>query len=245
MNDEQKKISNLKSIEFFGVDNQTNYKKLKQVYSKAPVKESIENNDKSKQDNDDIKPVFVLLTYTDTLAARMIKFHTGDPYSHASISFDSTMDKLYSFGRKTKDSFVSFIQEDIKEGLFKDVQENANYSVYVFFVDNTHMKLMQDKLNEFKEKTDKLKFSFMGLFNVAIGKETHRENEFFCSQFVAEMMKVGKPEMIKKDPSLYSPYALINNKNIFFVDRGKLKNYDQAKVERKTDEIKKQFIGNK
>lgn len=187
--------------------------------------------------NDKIHPVYVLLTYTNTNMAKAIRFFTGDPYSHASISFDSTMQDVYSFGRKYKDDEMKFANEDINAGVLNDVKDRAEYALYVTFVDNKQFEKMQKKLVQFKKRAHKLKFSFIGLFNIAIGKETSRENEYFCSQFVAELLKAGDKSILNRDPSLYTPYDLAGIERMHFVMKGKLKNYSKQTIDAKVKKI--------
>lgn len=180
-------------------------------------------------------PVYILLTYTGTTMASLIRSFTKEPYSHASISFSSIMDDLYSFGKRDENSPISFINENITQGIFKDVQDNAVYSLYVTFIFKDQYDLMKERLEEFKKNKDRLKYSILGLFNIAIGKETHKENEYFCSQFVAEILKAGIPSLLGKDSSLYTPYSLTKIKNMYFVDKGKLVNYNAEKVDKKVE----------
>lgn len=184
-------------------------------------------------------PVFILLTYTATNMSKVIRFFTGDPYSHASISFDSSMVDAYSFGRKYKDDKMKFINEDINIGVLKDVSENTNYSLYVTFVTEDQYIAMTNKLSEFKSKAEDLKFSFIGLFNIALGNETSRENEYFCSQFVAEIIKAANAGHLNRDTSLYTPYGLASMNDTYFVARGKLKNYNKHLIDEKVMYIRK------
>ena len=199
---------------------------------------------KESYDNNNLYPVFILLTFTSTNMAKVIKFVTGDVYSHVSISFDSSMNDMYSFGRKFKDSNMTFINEDIKDGLLKDVTKDTIYSLYVLFVTKEQKELMINRLEDFKKKKDKLKFSFIGLFNISIGKETDRQNEYFCSQFVAEILKASNNGMIDKHPSLYKPYDFAKHKKTHFVTRGKLENYNKDAVDKNTLTIIKQYESN-
>lgn len=107
------------------------------------------------------------------------------------------------------------------------------------FVNDDKYRLMKKRLEEFKKNANKLKFSFIGLFNIARGKETSRENEYFCSQFVAEIIKAGDPNLLKKDTSLYTPYDLSEIEDVHFVTRGKLKNYNKDLVDKKVKYIEK------
>ena len=47
------------------------------------------------------KKIYILLTDTGTLFTNLIKLYTKKTYNHASISFDSELSEVYSFGRKT------------------------------------------------------------------------------------------------------------------------------------------------
>lgn len=45
-------------------------------------------------------PVYVFVCHTGTLLSSLIQLYTKDQYSHSLISFDASMTKMYSFGRK-------------------------------------------------------------------------------------------------------------------------------------------------
>lgn len=172
-------------------------------------------------------PIFVVLTYTGSMMAKAIKGVTHEAYSHASISFDSTMTKMYSFGQK----LGGFIQESFQKGYFKEVEDRCTYSIYVTFVTEKQKEAMQKFADNIASMRDKYKFNMMGLFTLLMGKESNRKNEYFCSQFVAEVLSKGT-DIIKRDPSLYAPMDLIRNKSFKFVSKGVLKNYDSKKVDK-------------
>ena len=66
------------------------------------------------------KSIYVVLTMTGTLPARIIKFYTGEPYSHASIAFDEDLQEMYSFARRTVHNpfNAGFVREYIDSGIF-------------------------------------------------------------------------------------------------------------------------------
>lgn len=172
-------------------------------------------------------PIFVILTYTGSLMAKAIKGVTREAYSHASISFDSTMKKMYSFGQK----LGGFVQESFDKGYFKEVEDRCTYSIYVTFVTEKQKEAMQKFADKIASMKEDFKFNIIGLFTLIMGKESHRKNEYFCSQFVADVLDKGT-NIIKRDPSLYAPMDLIRNKNFKFVSKGVIKNYDKNKVDR-------------
>ena len=83
------------------------------------------------------KKIYILLTDTGTLFTKFIKLYTKKPYNHASISFDSELSEVYSFGRKTaRNPFIGgFVKEDVNKGLFKE----ANCAVYALTVNEVQI----------------------------------------------------------------------------------------------------------
>lgn len=189
-------------------------------------------------DNKKYYPVFVLLTHSGTLLANAIKSVTKNPYSHSSISFDSGLENMYSFGRKYKNNPLigTFVKESIKAGLYEDVADTATFSLYVTFVSEGEKQLMEQKLQMFKDNKKGYKYNFTGLILHQLGKESNREDAYFCSEFVSTILSSGR-EYFDRHPSLIKPYDFANHKDFIFVTRGLLKNYDNRKV----DEIVKRL----
>lgn len=204
-------------------------KKLLRLTAKnrMPVQEASTDATESK----DLVPVYVLLTHSGTVLANAIKSVTKNPYSHASISFDTGLENMYSFGRKYKNNPLigTFVKESIKAGLYEDVSETATYSLYVTFVTVEQRALMQQKLQYFKDRHDQFKYNFTGLIMHQLGRESHREDAYFCSQFVDTILRSGR-EYFHRHSSLVKPYDFAKHKDFFFVTKGNLKNYDSNKV---------------
>lgn len=127
------------------------------------------------------------------------------------------------------------------DGIYKDAGAVATYGLYVTFVTKEEIKAMKTRLEQFKENANKMKYSFVGLLNFAVGKETRRENEYFCSQFVAEILRSGRPDLFDRDSSLYNPYQLSQLKEVYRVTEGRLIDYDKNLVGRRVDEIQKKI----
>lgn len=192
---------------------------------------------------DEKYPVYVLLTHSGTTLANAIKSVTKNPYSHSSISFDSGLENMYSFGRKYKNNPLIgvFVKESIKAGLYEDVAEKATYSLYVTFVTKEEKQLMEQKLQYFKDNKDSFKYDFTGLFLHQFGKISEREDAYFCSGFVATILGSGK-EYFDRHYSLVKPYDFAKHKDFHFVSRGTLKNYDSDKVELIANNLKYKHI---
>lgn len=183
-------------------------------------------------------PVYVLLTHSGTFLSNAIKAVTKNPYSHASIAFDESLDEMYSFGRKYKDNPLigTFVSESIKKGLYADVQETAAYSLYVTFVTKSQMDAIKKRLSYFQEDGVNFKYSFRGLINYKLGKESNSVDSFFCSQFVDHVLSAGK-QYFDRHSSLVEPTDFSKHKDFHFVSKGKLNEYDSNKVLRRVNGI--------
>ena len=68
-----------------------------------------------------MKKVYIILTYTGTILSKIIKYYTGNEFSHVSIALDSQLRKMYSFGRLNPYNpfWGGFVHEGINIGTFK------------------------------------------------------------------------------------------------------------------------------
>lgn len=196
----------------------------------------------SSYESGELEPVYVLLTHSGTFLSNAIKSVTNQPYSHASISFDSGLDNMHSFGRKFKNNPLigTFVKESIRTGLYEDVAETATYSLYATFVTKKERDAMLEKLKYFQDNKDNFKYNFIGLIRHSLGLETHREDAYFCSEFVDVVLRSGKT-YFDKHSSMIKPYDFAKHKEFNFVTKGLLKHYDVSKVDHVVDKLKQVY----
>lgn len=96
------------------------------------------------------KKVFLLLTDTGTMLTKLIKFYTRKPYNHASISFNSELTEVYSFGRKTpRNPFIGgFVKEDIQSIIF----QKASCAIYSLTLTEEDVERMKRYIKEIEEQ---------------------------------------------------------------------------------------------
>lgn len=186
-------------------------------------------------------PVYILLTYTGTFMAKGIRLVTKQPYSHAGISLTSDLTKVYTYGRKEVADNCKFTAENIHSGLMGFFSKDIKYALYVSFFNNEEYKNLCNFIEEIKHDVSRHGYSYMGLLNFALGRETHDE-KMFCSQFVSAVIKAGDPSRLNRHESLYSPTDLRRLSGTHFVTRGKLSNYDKEKVDIKVDKIRNKLM---
>jgi hypothetical protein len=170
------------------------------------------------------KRIYILLTDTGTLFTRLIKLYTRKPYNHASIAFDAELSEVYSFGRKTAGNpFVGgFVREDIHSVLFN----RAHCAIYSLTVTKNQLRRMHLYIQEINEQKENFRYNLLGLLGIIVNKPVKREKAFFCSQFVASILKESSILTdCEKDLSLIRPSDLPAAANFELVYEGKLKDY--------------------
>jgi len=192
---------------------------------------------------EELYPVYVVLSHSGTVLSNAIKAVTKNPYSHSSISFDTGLENMYSFGRKYKNNPLIgvFVKESRNAGLYEDVADTATYSLYVTFVTKEEKELMEQKLQYFKDNKENFKYDFTGLFLHQFGKISERDDAYFCSGFVTTVLNSGR-EYFDRHYSLVKPYDFAKHKDFHLVTRGLLKNYDPKKVESLTHQIRYKLV---
>ena len=180
-------------------------------------------------------PVFLVLSSGSSWFANAIKAVTKNEFSHAMISFNSKLDPLYSFGTRT-DGKLGFVINNPKDRVW-DI-EDCKYSVYVMYVTDKAKRAMKKRLDDFVSKEKDLKYSFKGILDIWRGKESEKDEKWFCSRFVMEI--ISKAQNLAKVPSLWRPGDIEQLSNISLVNRGfNFYNYDYKVTDRHIKDIEK------
>ena len=182
-------------------------------------------------------PVYIVLTEGKTAFSAAIKNITGSIYSHASIAFDSTLNKMYSFGVNDKNSSSSgFREEDIRNS-----PNGSRVNVFTFFVSKDVYQKIVDMVNLFKENIEKTKYGYKNIFTYLFNIPYNRDWKLVCSQFVDRCPKIAGIDITKRDSSLVSPEdinkAAKSEKRIYSVYQGLASNYDHIRIKNLIDSL--------
>ena len=192
-------------------------------------------------DDRTLYPVYVLCVHTGTLLANAIKKATGSHFSHCTISFDSSLKNMYSFGRKTRLTELSngsFVKESIHNPPYTN--EGVTYALYCIPVTSSQLAAMKKRLEYFVKNKTKFKYDFVGLFKNFFGIADNPEQRWFCSRFVADIINAGtepgqKPMI--REPSLMRPEDFLYTNFALYVTSGLIKDYDQILVDKVTKKL--------
>ena len=173
----------------------------------------------------DQKYIYVMLSRTHTIPARLIRLYSGNPYSHTSIALDPELSDMYSFARKGIWNPLNsgFIREDINSGVLGR-DKNAYCSIYAVPVTDEQYDLVKDVIEHFKNNTDQYGYNFLGLFAAMLELNIEDGKHFMCSQFVNYVFDKSGMSLFD-DKDLVKPYDFhikLKNHRIY---RGKLTDY--------------------
>ena len=131
------------------------------------------------------KHIYIIFTRTNTVLSNLIGLFSGSKYTHASLSFEQSLDRMYSFSRKNpRNPFVGqFMQESLCAGVYAR-QTKLPGLVMELEITETEYRQLSELINRFLSNSQNYKYNYLGLLGCLFGVETRFENRFVCSSFV-------------------------------------------------------------
>lgn len=153
-----------------------------------------------------MKKIYVLLTRSGTWVSHLIGLVTEDRYTHASISFEPTLQPMYSFSRK-------FVHLPLPAGLRAEPLDTGFYKKYhaipcaLYELDVTDEVYFaaKNEVEQMMQDAAHCPFNLIGLLLCRMEIPFHRENQYFCSEFVSEVLTRSHALPMPKVPSLMRP----------------------------------------
>lgn len=172
------------------------------------------------------KYIYIVLSRTHTIPARLIRLFTRAPYSHTSLALDVELKEMYSFARKRiYNPFNSgFVDEDIETGIFGR-DKNAYCSVYALPITEQQYAMLREELQHFIRNRDLYNYNYKGLLGICIGKNVSNDMNYFCSQFVSHILSRSGIELFNKEHGLIHPYDFHLELSDNRIYQGKLTDY--------------------
>ena len=174
--------------------------------------------------------VYIVLSDTGTLFTTLIKKYTKAPYNHASLSFDPELKEMYSFGRKNPKNplYGGFVKEDVLTGTYSRYRETTCV-IYKLAVTKRQMVKMKRILEVFIKNDDKYLYNILGVIGVSLKEPIEFSNSYFCSQFVAEILRRSGIQLWDKLPVMVTPDDFRDNEQLELIYEGKLFEFEPVK----------------
>jgi hypothetical protein len=158
--------------------------------------------------------IYLVFAKTGTWLSRLISIFSEIKYAHSAISFDNSFTKMYSFGRINPNNPFSggFVQENMFDGVYKKFPK-CECLIYKVRITEEQYYSLENQIDRFMHEKDRYRYNFIGLFGILINRPIKRENHYFCSQFVSEILMECNIYDFKKTPALVKTNDLFKIKN--------------------------------
>ena len=159
-----------------------------------------------------MKKIYIILTYTGTMLSKIIKYYTGDEFSHVSIALDPQLRKMYSFGRLNPYNpfWGGFVHEGINIGTFKRFSR-TRARVYSLEIDDEQYEKLKYTISYIKKLRKYYKFNTLGLFAVGFKIKIRADKSFYCAEFVKHVLEEANIETMLPDLVKPEDFKLIKN----------------------------------
>lgn len=145
------------------------------------------------------KTITVLFTRYSDKISNLIYFITGRGYTHASLALNEGDNCYYSF------NFKRFRMEHPE----KHKNRCGMSAAYLLEITDKEYEDIKNLIDDMVKKKERFGYSCIGLFLSILGISFEKNNRYFCSQFVADILQQTKSVCLSKNPSLYLPNDLL------------------------------------
>lgn len=156
------------------------------------------------------RSIYLVFSKTGTWLSKLISLFIEGKYVHASISLNNSFSQMYSFGRKKPDNPFSagFVEENLYDGVYKKFSR-CECLIYRLEITEEQYKNLEHEIKKFSKEKYKYRYNFLGLFGVLFNKYIERENYYFCSQFVSEVLIKTNIYSTHKNPAFIKTDDLV------------------------------------
>lgn len=178
-----------------------------------------------------MKTIYILLTRSGTLLAKLVYSVTGANYTHASLAFDEDLSCLYSSTRKN--GYTMFpagpSREYLDRGVFR-LRPEAPCALYALEVSEEAYIRARRRANHMMAHGKLYRFNVLGLVLCAMHIRWQRRRHYFCSQFVSDVLEKSGALELPKDSTLMHPndYTLLPQLKCLY--KGRLADLPQRKA---------------
>ena len=171
------------------------------------------------------KKVYIVLSQTGTILSRILKLITRAPYNHSSIALTEDLQTMYSFGRvRPYNPFLGgFVQESPAHGTFKRFKNTRVMVLETEISQSSYSEVGQLICEMMKDKA-RYHYNYWGLILAALNIHFKRENRYYCSEFIKELVLRMNLPGAEEIPDIVKPihFLTVPHKTVY---EGKLREY--------------------
>ena len=206
---------------------------------------NIESFHEYKKIEKDLSPVFIITTFTNTIPGQLITKFTDCIYSHAGISLESKLDRIFSFNLGSKErpgggfsleSLSSYVSDN-KDGIMK---------LSCIFVKKEDISKIKFALDKTLANVKNSRYSIANIINIIINRavDTKDDLSMICSQFVDHVLKTADIDITHKSSNLVTPadFAKNTSDRLYTLYEGKIIEYKESKINKIIESLKNKAV---
>ena len=197
-------------------------------------------------------PLYVVLMDLNMIRNKVIKAYTHSQWSHSAISFDSSLDEIYSYANERDESNkvlrTGFTRENKRSYL--KINPKCKTKLFALFVTPVQMENVKKLVDYYLNNMSKTAYNMFSIIGIVVHKVLKRAIndplKMICSQFVYTILLAAQvTSTITKNTALVTPED-INSKllddRLFTIYDGLLKDYNQKEVDKLTKKAYKALM---
>jgi len=170
--------------------------------------------------------IYIVISQTGTIFSRLLKIITGEEYNHVSIGLSKDLHCMYSFGRLNPyyPFWGGFVIESPNWGTFKRFF-NTKVIVLALNVGEDKFKAISERIEDMSLNRKKYHYNYMGIFFAKFNKTVKRNNYYYCSEFIRDILVQTDIDGAQNIPEIAHPMNFLKIPSTSIVYKGKLKDY--------------------
>jgi inositol transport system substrate-binding protein len=173
--------------------------------------------------SNDNKKIFLLMTSLPDVLSKAAQMVMNYRYNHVSLGFEEDMNTYYTF------TYKGFTVENIIRRATKPDRDPFPCELYEIEVPSHVYVDMQDRVRSFVDHSDDYRYTLFGAaLRVFLNIPIRQERAYYCSQFVAEILKSSGAAKLEKGAPYYLPHHLRALRETKFMFKGNLMEYLHA-----------------
>lgn len=230
------------------------YRESKESYvllNEITAKEVIRNSEDSSNAaiarmNKNIDPVFIVFTSANNIVSNSIKWFTDSEWAHVSVGLDSSLEKTYSYVTNFGEHELGFGIEGLEK--YKKQDPTMNIKVFAFFVTKQQKEKMKKEIQKFIKHKNETRYAFENIVKVVTRQRmdnrlTYKQS-MICSQFVYNILMIGKFKMWKKINGVIVPehlQGLSDDNRVYEIYTGNVCGYNKSKINSLLNSLQKKI----
>ena len=152
------------------------------------------------------RTIYILLTRSGTWFSRLIHLATADSYTHASIGLDGPIGPFYSFARKYSHFALpaGLVEEQIGPEL-RTKRQQVPCCLYELSVSPEIYASLRRQISAMYAQRQRYHYNLLGALSCFFNLPLDRRDHYFCSQFVAGLLRDSGALELSKPPALVRP----------------------------------------